>query len=61
MIESLKLHYTKNNIHHTIEVDVSYDNDNLPYDLAEVFRQIIEDSDANPNIVLNELKDAFQE
>ena len=59
MIENLKLHYTKNNLHHTIEVDISYDNDNLPYDLAEVFRLIIEESDANPSIVIDELKESF--
>lgn len=61
MIHNLKISYTKENIHYTLEVDVGYDNDNLPYDLAECFSRIIEDSNANYEIVIKSLKENFIE
>ena len=33
--------------------------DNLPYVLADMFRKLIEDTNANPEIVINELKNSF--
>lgn len=33
--------------------------DNLPYVLADMFRRLIEDTNANPEIVIQELKDNF--
>ena len=33
--------------------------ENIPYSLAEVFIRIIEDSDANPDIVIEELIENF--
>lgn len=59
MIHNLIIHYTKGNINYTLEVNTDYDNDNLPYDLAEAFQHIIESSNATPEIVINDLKSAF--
>lgn len=58
MIDNLKINY----IIEGIQITLSYDDtrsDNLPYDLATMFRKVIEDSDANPEIVIQELKDNF--
>lgn len=61
MIHNFKIHYTKENIHYTLEIDTDFGNSNLPYDIAEAMIRVIEDSDANYNIVINELKTHFNE
>lgn len=33
--------------------------DNLPYNLAEVFTQVIKDSSANPEIIIKQLQNEF--
>lgn len=58
MINYLKINYISEGIQVTLSYEDTY-SDNLPYDLATMFRKVIEDSDANPEIVINELKGAF--
>lgn len=58
MINNLKINYISEGIQVTLSYEDTY-SDNLPYDLATMFKKVIEDSDANPEIVINELKDAF--
>lgn len=43
----------------TINLSVPTDTDNLPYNLADLFMKIIEDSDANNEIVIRQLIDVF--
>lgn len=55
MIENLKVSYTKNSdLHVTLEPVADVDQ-NLPYELAALFTQIIEDSQVNRELVLKEL------
>lgn len=55
MIENLKVSYTKNSdLHVTLEL-VAEVGQNLPYELAALFAQIIEDSQVNRELVLKEL------
>lgn len=58
MINNLKINYISEGIQVTLSYEDTY-SDNLPYDLATMFRKVIEDSNANPEIVINELKDNF--
>lgn len=58
MINNLKINYISEGIQVTLSYEDTY-SDNLPYDLATMFRKVIEDSDANPEIVIQELKDNF--
>ena len=55
MIESLKVSYTKSSyLHVTLEPVVEVEQ-NLPYKLAALFVQVIEDSQVNRELVLKEL------
>lgn len=58
MIDSIKISYHNNGVITTMELADEW-SDNLPYILADMFRRLIEDTNANPEIVINELKDAF--
>jgi hypothetical protein len=35
--------------------------DNLPYVLADMFKRVIDDTNANPDIVIKELKDYYDD
>lgn len=56
MTDNIKVSYLINGVQVTLSIE---DSDNLPYDLAEMFRRVIDDTNANPNIVINELKDNY--
>ena len=59
MIQDLTISYVCNGIETTLTVkDEHYDN--LPYNLADMFEKVIVDSDANPQIVIEQLKSAFE-
>ena len=58
MIDNIKISYHSNGVITTIELADEW-SDNLPYILADMFRKVIEDSNANPEIVINELKNSF--
>ena len=55
MIENLKVSYTKNSDLHVTLEPVAEVGQNLPYELAALFAQIIEDSQVNRELVLKEL------
>lgn len=57
MIYDFNIYYRKSNTQ--FHLNTPTDDDNIPYNLAEVFAKIIEDSDANPNIVIEELIENF--
>ena len=57
MIHGFNIYYRKGNIQ--LHLNTPTDDDNVPYNLAEVFIRIIEDSNANPDIVIEELIENF--
>ena len=59
MIQDLAISYVCNGIETTLTIqDEHYDN--LPYNLADMFEKVIVESDANPQIVVEQLKRAFE-
>ena len=59
MIEDLTISYVCNGIETTLTIkDEHYDN--MPYNLADMFVKVIRESDANAQIVIDELKSAFE-
>ena len=67
MIEDLKISYVDGdgiNISLTPKLyDYSLENyyENLPYDLANIFSRIIKDSDANSDIIIEEIQEKFKQ
>lgn len=58
MIEDLTIRYVCNGIETTLTIkDEHYDN--MPYNLADIFEKVIRESDANAQIVIENLKIAF--
>ena len=56
MIDNLKISYTLGgNISVTLSTGTGFD-DNLPYNLASLFARVIDDSSANPEMVIDNLK-----
>ena len=56
MIDNLKISYElRGNISVTLSTGTGYD-DNLPYNLASLFARVIDDSSANPGMVIDNLK-----
>lgn len=51
-MDNIKINYSLNGINVTLSIE---DTDNLPYDLAEMFIKVIDDSNANPKVVIDEL------
>lgn len=66
MIENLKISYVDSDGINISLTPTLYDypsenyNANLPYDLANIFSRIIKDSDANSDIVIEELQEKFK-
>ena len=59
MIQDLIISYICNGIKSTLTIkDESYDN--LPYNLANMFEKVIRESNANHQIVIEGLKNAFE-
>ena len=59
MIQDLTITYVCNGIETTLTImDEHYNN--IPYDLANIFEKIIRESDANPQIVIENLKSVFE-
>lgn len=52
MIDNIKINYSLNGINVTLSFE---DTDNLPYDLAEMFIKVIDDSNVSPKVVIDEL------
>ena len=59
MIQDLKISYICNDIETTLTIkDDHYDN--MPYNLADMFEKVIRESNANPQTVIENLKNAFE-
>ena len=59
MIEDFVISYICNGIKTTLTIEDDH-YDNLPYNLADMFAKVIRESDANPQIVIEDLKNAFE-
>ena len=58
MIQDLTISYVSNGVETTLTIkDEHYDN--MPYNLADIFAKVIRESDANPQIVIERLKNTF--
>ena len=59
MIQDLTISYVCSGIETTLTIkDDHYDN--MPYNIADMFEKVIRESDANPQIVIENLKSAFE-
>ena len=54
MIQEISINIKNGGLTHAISIDTDID-DNLPYDLAEAFAEVIRLTNANPNMVIEEL------
>ena len=59
MFSDLTISYISNGIKTTLTIEDEH-YDNLPYKLADMFAKVIRESDANPQIVIENLKNAFE-
>lgn len=55
MIDDLKVSYSCDNV--IVELSVDTRDENLPYNLAEIITRLVKDSNANSDIVIDELID----
>lgn len=59
MIQDLTISYVCNGIKTTLTIEDDH-YDNIPYSLADIFEKVIRESDANSQIVIDNLKSAFE-
>ena len=59
MIQDLTISYVCNGIETTLTIKDDY-SDNIPYNLADMFEKVIRESNANPQTVIENLKNAFE-
>lgn len=59
MFSDLIISYISNGVKTTLTIEDEH-YDNLPYKLADMFAKVIRESDANPQIVIDNLKNAFE-
>ena len=59
MIQDLTIIYVCNGIETTLTIKDNYA-DNMPCNLADMFEKVIRESDANPQMVIENLKSAFE-
>ena len=59
MIQDLKISYVCNGIETTLTIKYDYV-DNRSYNLADMFEKVIRESGANPQIIIENLKSAFE-
>lgn len=55
MIRNLTISYYVDNVN--VKLYTETDDDNVPYNLADIFARVIKDSNANEEILLEQLKD----
>lgn len=59
MFKDLTISYTLNGVEVTLTINDDCYN-NLSYNLADMLEMVIRDSDANPQIVIDNLKSSFE-
>lgn len=55
MIRNLTISYYVDNVN--VKLYTETDDDNVPYNLADIFARVVKDSNANEEILLEQLKD----
>ena len=55
MIRNLTISYYVDNVN--VKLNTETDDDNTPYNLADIFARVVKDSNANEEILLEQLKD----
>ena len=55
MIRNLTISYYVDNV--KVKLYTETDDDNVPYNLADIFARVVKDSNANEEILLEQLKD----
>ena len=59
MIKDLTISYVCDGIKTTLTIDDNHV-ENIPYNLADIFEKVIRDSNSNSQIVIENLKNAFE-
>lgn len=59
MFNNLTIQYEQDGVITTLSVRDDGLNENLPYQLADMFLKVIRESNANPNIIMENLHDAL--
>ena len=59
MSQDFVISYSSNGIKTTLTIEDDH-YDNMPFKLADMFAKVIRESDANPQIVIENLKNAFE-
>lgn len=59
MFKDLTISYTLNGVEVTLTINDDFDG-NLPYNLADMLEMVIRASNANPQIVIDNLKSSFE-
>ena len=59
MIQDVTIRYICNGVKTTLTIEAEHYN-NIPYKLADMFEKVIRESDANPQMVIENLKNAFE-
>lgn len=57
MIDNLRISYDSGSVNKTLTTDLS--DVNCPYNLAEIFSEVIKDSNANEDIIIENLINEF--
>lgn len=58
MIDEIRINIKNGSLTHTISIDTDIDG-NLPYDLAEAFVEVIRLTNANPDMIVEQLVDEY--
>lgn len=59
MLNNLNISFEYNNLKYSMSQTDAFDQENIVYDIAEMTKQLIHFSDANPNIIIKELIEEF--
>lgn len=59
MFSDLIISYISNGVKTTLTIEDDH-YDNMPYKLADMFAKVVRESDANPQMVIENLKNAFE-
>lgn len=60
MTNNLTISYVINGIQTTLIIKDDY-SDNMPYNIANMFEKVIRDTNVNPQIVIENLENAFEQ
>lgn len=59
MIQDFVISYISNGIKTTLTIEDDH-YDNMPFKLADIFAKVVRESDANPQMVIENLKNTFE-